>query len=183
MLYQLSICCIMYQYVVSAINMWYQQSICCIRYQYVVSAININLYFQSSAFCSPRAAPDMECDADKFSCDDSKCISMSWVCDGEPDCDDMSDESWKDCGKYVQLYVYTAIWQSIAVKPSAIFLKCTTSSLIYTDKAPYFLFVLSKCTGEYLGYSLTTRIYHNRGNRRRGNNQSSGWKRNSSSHS
>ena len=137
-------------------------------------------------------APDMKCDADNFSCDDGKCISMSWVCDGEPDCDDMSDESWKHCGKYVQSMdtryhsnnrSSEMEVQSIAVKPSAIFLKCTTSSLIYTDKASYFLFVLSKCTGEYLGYSLTTRIYCNRGNRRRGNNQSSGWKRNSSSHS
>ncbi|XP_031418296.1 low-density lipoprotein receptor class A domain-containing protein 3-like isoform X1 [Clupea harengus] len=45
----------------------------------------------------PTLMPDMKCDADNFSCDDGKCISMSWVCDGEPDCDDMSDESWKHC--------------------------------------------------------------------------------------
>ncbi|XP_063061225.1 low-density lipoprotein receptor-like [Engraulis encrasicolus] len=38
----------------------------------------------------------MTCARDKFLCDGGKCISITWVCDGEPDCDDKSDE---DCRK------------------------------------------------------------------------------------
>ena len=38
----------------------------------------------------------MNCTAGFFHCKNLKCVSQSFVCDGEDDCDDNTDES--DCG-------------------------------------------------------------------------------------
>jgi hypothetical protein len=40
-----------------------------------------------------------DCSFQQFECiDKSKCIPLSWKCDGDSDCRDHSDET--DCGKY-----------------------------------------------------------------------------------
>ncbi len=40
-----------------------------------------------------------DCSFQQFECiDKSKCIPLSWKCDGDSDCKDHSDEA--DCGKY-----------------------------------------------------------------------------------
>ncbi|KAG8233632.1 hypothetical protein J437_LFUL001043 [Ladona fulva] len=47
-----------------------------------------------------------ECPSMKFQCSNGQCISMSWRCDQENDCDDQNEEAGipssdeRDCGKY-----------------------------------------------------------------------------------
>uniref|UniRef100_A0A3P8VY07 Uncharacterized protein n=1 Tax=Cynoglossus semilaevis TaxID=244447 RepID=A0A3P8VY07_CYNSE len=39
------------------------------------------------------------CNSDQFRCDDGRCIAPSWICDGDNDCGDMSDEDQRhNCG-------------------------------------------------------------------------------------
>ena len=38
------------------------------------------------------------CDGDQFTCSTGQCITGTWVCDKDEDCDDGSDEV--DCGKF-----------------------------------------------------------------------------------
>lgn len=44
------------------------------------------------------AAGEAACRDREFRCDDGLCINVDWKCDGENDCDDMSDE--KDCREW-----------------------------------------------------------------------------------
>ena len=53
---------------------------------YSISKLNVLIFKDALA-----------CDAGEMLCGDGSCISLSWKCDGEFDCDDQSDE--KDCGK------------------------------------------------------------------------------------
>ncbi|GFX36004.1 low-density lipoprotein receptor-related protein 4 [Trichonephila clavipes] len=48
-----------------------------------------------TAKCFKRAAGEAVCRDREFRCDDGLCINVDWKCDGENDCDDMSDE--RDC--------------------------------------------------------------------------------------
>ena len=42
----------------------------------------------------------LQCNENQFAClDDSLCIHTTWMCDGEFDCNDESDETADDCGK------------------------------------------------------------------------------------
>ena len=43
----------------------------------------------------------MSCDTDAFNCTKNSptCIPTSWVCDGDEDCADGSDEVYRLCGK------------------------------------------------------------------------------------
>ena len=47
--------------------------------------------------CVPK---NFSCDPSKFYCNNGRCISTMWSCDGEDDCGDNSDEDEKYCGKY-----------------------------------------------------------------------------------
>ena len=39
------------------------------------------------------------CNDEQFACNDGQCINYSWVCDGQLDCDDGSDEREEICGE------------------------------------------------------------------------------------
>ena len=46
------------------------------------------------------ATGNRTCFAHQFTCSDGSCISDQWVCDGDPDCDDESDEAEAlNCGE------------------------------------------------------------------------------------
>ena len=42
--------------------------------------------------------PNVGCDVDEFSCNNTACIRSSFMCDGDNDCGDSSDESEDICG-------------------------------------------------------------------------------------
>ena len=48
--------------------------------------------------CFAFASPGNTCLSDEFQCSDQTCIDVRWHCDGEYDCEDLSDE--EDCRKY-----------------------------------------------------------------------------------
>lgn len=43
------------------------------------------------------------CSIRQFRCADSKCIPLTWICDGETDCDDGSDENVEKCNSKYSL--------------------------------------------------------------------------------
>lgn len=55
-----------------------------------------HLHFQGSWSnhhkCLPSISAAFQCKEFEFNCTNKKCIQESWVCDGDDDCGDMSDE-------------------------------------------------------------------------------------------
>ena len=51
-------------------------------------------------FYVPSQVP---CEIDEFHCNDGRCISESWVCDDDSDCDGGEDEHEDECGIEVRL--------------------------------------------------------------------------------
>lgn len=57
------------------------------------------------------------CNSDQFRCDDGRCIPTSWICDGDNDCGDMSDEDQRHaCGMHPPI----ASW-AVCPSPSSSF--------------------------------------------------------------
>lgn len=66
-----------------------------------------NLQFNFIWFVS-AATLVRTCNTDQFRCDDGRCIASSWICDGDNDCGDMSDEDQRhNCGMHPLITSYT----------------------------------------------------------------------------
>ena len=62
------------------------------------------LGFQNFQISFNMPAFDIECPDHMKKCQSGKCLPKSFFCDGENDCDDKSDESYKSCGKINESY-------------------------------------------------------------------------------
>ena len=55
------------------------------------------MYFSENNFCVSRVSLStllgFKCGSQEHQCDEKVCITKQWVCDGEPDCIDGSDEA------------------------------------------------------------------------------------------
>ena len=64
------------------------------------TALTVPACFDFASVGCPTHYPDGRyCPAQTFTCDNTVCIHKKWVCDGDDDCGDGSDEATKLCCK------------------------------------------------------------------------------------
>ncbi|XP_054277887.1 very low-density lipoprotein receptor-like isoform X3 [Macrosteles quadrilineatus] len=58
-----------------------------------------NLLVDAGNFVLDKMTPDMiqDCSLRQFKCNNTKCVQLTWMCDGEDDCGDNSDEDHMEC--------------------------------------------------------------------------------------
>ena len=61
---------------------------------YIFFLYQLKGYLLSESFLASRTCPSSE-----FTCDNGGCVSRSWLCDGDNDCGDNSDETGQQCGE------------------------------------------------------------------------------------
>ena len=58
-----------------------------------------NVTFDSLVFILVN--PNRTCKNDEFRCDNGRCISKQWTCDGDSDCPNGDDEKKANCRKFI----------------------------------------------------------------------------------
>ena len=53
----------------------------------------------------------MTCTDDKFRCGDDTCINGRWRCDGDYDCEDLSDEL--ECREYLEIVINIGFYNNL----------------------------------------------------------------------
>ncbi|CAG4965375.1 unnamed protein product [Colias eurytheme] len=67
------------------------------------------------------------CSLKQFQCKNGKCIPMSWMCEGEDDCGDNSDEIIEECKK-VSILAFSTMQKVYSSRNS----RCESRVLLYT---------------------------------------------------
>ncbi|CAH4030992.1 unnamed protein product [Pieris brassicae] len=75
-------------------SMWWCLFIC-VMYTNLIGVLGSNTTAVAHNVCTPK----------QFQCANGMCIHMSWVCEGEDDCGDNSDENIEECKKGTCLFI------------------------------------------------------------------------------
>nr|XP_025041721.1 low-density lipoprotein receptor-related protein 1B-like isoform X2 [Pelodiscus sinensis] len=71
--------------------------------EFLLALVAISGLFPVAKVLAAGADREELCDLGEFLCDDNvTCVSQNWLCDGEPDCPDDSDESSDTCPEEIE---------------------------------------------------------------------------------
>ena len=66
-------------------------------------------------FCLPDL-PVIVCNTAELECKNGRCVPESWVCDGEDDCGDRTDENNCDPGQFHNHFIYPILMNKFYLK-------------------------------------------------------------------